>query len=167
MSQAADAPLFEALIVPHRSLSKRALNRLLIGICLLCSANASVFVAIGAWPVAGFTGIELLLAAVLFRSNVYSARGSELLLLMPSGLRIRRTSPAGARTETTLPAGWLRVELVERAGTVPSLLLVAHGVREEVGRVLGEAAKRDLAVTLADALHRYRTPVFDNPQLRD
>jgi hypothetical protein len=32
--------------------------------------------------------------------------------------------------------------------------------------VLGEAAKRELAAALGQALHQARNPRFDNPQLR-
>ena len=46
-------------------------------------------------------------------------------------------------------------------------MLSRHGVSEEIGRALGEAEKRDLAASLARALHRARNPVFDNPQLRE
>jgi hypothetical protein len=55
--------------------------------------------------------------------------------------------------------------LEELPGRVPRLLLVAHGVREEIATALGEAEKRDLSVALAGALHRLRNPRFDNPQL--
>lgn len=159
--------LFEAIITPHRSLSRRGMWRLLAAIFVACTLNASVFVAVGAWPVGGFTGVELILAAVLLRLNTRAARACELLLLTPSTLRVVRTDPAGARQETRLPSGWLNVLLEERPGRVPALYLVAHGAKEEVGTVLGEAAKRDLAEALAQALHRMRNPRFDNPQLRD
>jgi hypothetical protein len=42
---------------------------------------------------------------------------------------------------------------------------VARDFSEEVGRCLGEAEKRDLAAALDAALHRWRNPRFDNPQL--
>ena len=37
----------------------------------------------------------------------------------------------------------------------------------EVGGLLGDAERRELAATLSEALRRYREPVFDNPQLRE
>ena len=37
----------------------------------------------------------------------------------------------------------------------------------EVGALLGEDQKRDLAEALGAALRRCREPVFDNPQLRE
>ncbi len=159
--------MFEAVIVPHRSLSRRGLRLLLAGIALLCAINAAVSIRIGAWPVGGFTGVELLLAAVLFRLNATAARASEMLLLTPEALRIVRSDPKGRRQERVLSPGWLTVQMEERPGRVPALWLGSGGVREEVGRSLGEAEKRDLARALAEALHRWRNPRFDNPQLME
>jgi uncharacterized membrane protein len=161
-----DALLFEAVIVPHRSLSASGLRRLLLAICLMCSASAAVFVWLGAWPVGGFTGVELLLAALLFRLNARAARGSELVLLTEAGLRVIRTTPDGTRRERTLSPSWLSLVIEERPGRVPGLVLVARDVRVEIGRDLGEAEKRDLAEALGGALDRLRNPRFDNPQLR-
>lgn len=161
------APLFEAVIVPHRSLSEAGLRRLLLVICAMCGASAAVFVWLGAWPVGGFTGLELLLAAVLFRLNARAAKGSEMVLLTEAGLRVIRTSPDGVRRERTLPPAWLNMVLEDRPGRVPALVLVARDIRVEIGRDLGEVEKRDLADALGGALERMRHPRFDNPQLRD
>jgi uncharacterized membrane protein len=160
-----DVPQFEALIVPHRSLSSRTLAVLLGVLALLCCATTGVMVWRGAWPVAGFTGAELLLAAVLFRHNARGVRESELVLLSDAGLRIIRTDAKGRRRERVLPPAWLGVRLTDRPGRVPMLTLAARDLNEEVGRCLGEAEKRDLAAALEAALHRFRHPSFENPQL--
>ena len=161
----AEPLLFHAVIVPHRSLSRRGLTILLAAIFGACTLNAALFVAIGAWPVGGFTGIELLLAALLLRLNVLGARASEMLLLTQSTLRIVRTDRKGARSECALLPHWLRAELRERPGRVSRLVLVARDREEEVAKTLGEDEKRDLAASLGASLHRLRNPVFENPQL--
>ena len=162
-----DVLQFEALIVPHRSLSPRALGVLLGVLAALCCATTSVMVWRGAWPVAGFTGAELLLAAVLFRHSARGVREAELLLLSDSGLRIIRIDANGNRRERVLPPAWLNVRLTERAGRVPLLTLAVRDASEEVGRALGEVEKRELAAALDAALRRWRSPGFDNPQLRE
>jgi uncharacterized membrane protein len=161
-----EATLFQAVIVPHRSLSERHMRRLLVVICAMCGLSASAFVWLGAWPVGGFTGLELLLAAVLFRLNTRAVRGSELVLLTAAGLRVLRTDPNGQKREIVLSPAWLNVVVEERPGRVPGLLLAARHKRVEIARSLGEDEKRDLAQALGDALERLRSPVFDNPQLR-
>ena len=144
--------MFEAVIVPHRSLSPRGLAILMAVIGVLCALIVLRFWLIGAWPVAGFGVVEVGLAIFLLRLNAHRARASELILLSEDALRIVRTDRHGRREERVLPAGWLNAVLEEPAGQVPRLLLVAHGVREEIATTLGEAEKRDLWAALRDAL---------------
>jgi uncharacterized membrane protein len=166
MAGTQDMPvLFEAVIVPHRSLSLTGLRVLLGAVLVSCVASATVFAMIGAWPVGLFAGAELVLAAVLFHLHMRAARASEMLLLTQQGLRIVRTSAGGEVRTRVLSADWMTVRLEERPGRVPGLMLRARGASEEVGRELGEEAKRSLAEALAAALERRRNPVFDNPQL--
>ena len=162
----ADDILFEAAILPHRSLSARG-QRILIGLFGGVSVLTGIrFWLIGAWPVAGFIAIELGLAAFLLWLHQRSARQVEWLLLSSEAIRVVRIDPAGRKRETRLATGWLRVELEERPGRVPGLLLRAPGRRVEVAAALGDAAKRDLAQAVADAVRDARHPRFDNPQLR-
>jgi uncharacterized membrane protein len=125
------------------------------------------FWVLGAWPVLPFGALEVGLVVVMLRANARQARGSELLLLSETELRIVRTEPSGLRREKVLPSGWLTVWLEERDGRVPRLMLSRYGVSEEIAQALGEAEKRDLAACLTRALHRARNPLFDNPQLRE
>lgn len=158
--------LFEALIIPHRSLSPRGLRILIAVICLLSGLIMLRFWLIGAWPVAGFSVVEIGVAIFLLRLNASRARTSELVLLSEDTLRIVRTGRAGRRDERVLPVGWLNVVLEEHPGRVPKLLLVARGLSEEIAATLGEVEKRDLWSALREALHLARNPRFDNPQLR-
>ena len=125
------------------------------------------FWMLGAWPVLPFSVVEVGLVLLMLHLNMRQARGSELILLNETELRIIRTEPSGRRRERVLPSGWLSVSLFEREGRVPRLLLSQRGVREEIGVALGADTKRDLAASLARALDRVRNPVFDNPQLRE
>lgn len=161
------ALLFQAAIVPHRSLSPRGLKMLLALLALLSCYTMTLLWLIGAWPVMGFSGIEVGLAIVLVRAHGRGTRASELVLLTDRELRVVRTDPKGRRRECVLPPAWLRVRLEQRQGRAPALLLLARGMREEIGASLGEEQKRELASSLAAALDRLRNPRFDNPQLRD
>jgi uncharacterized membrane protein len=155
--------LFQATVLPHRSLSRRGRTVLLTAIGAACLLNVGVSAWLRAWPVSGFGGVELLLAIVLLRMNANRARDSEVLLLTPDALRIQRTDTRGARQEVTLEPAWMRVEMQERPGRVPALYVTARGRREEIARSLGETEKRDLAEALAAALHSWRNPRFDAP----
>jgi uncharacterized membrane protein len=160
-----ESALFEAVVTPHRSLSQRG-----IFILLGCLGTASLSVTLlfwylGAWPIAGFNGVEMAVAALLLRHHARSRRVREVLRLTSNEVQIDRFDINGVHTQASLPAAWLNVLLEEKPGRVPGLFLTTHGHREEVARVLGESQKRDLAEALSGALHRLRNPLFSNPQL--
>ncbi|HYZ64495.1 MAG TPA: DUF2244 domain-containing protein [Acetobacteraceae bacterium] len=161
-----DPVQFEAVIVPHRSLSPAGLRWVVGGLCALSAAVSTGLWLLGAWPVLGFTGIEILLAVWLIRRNAQGARATEMLLLSGAGLRILRTDRRGRRSERVLASYWLRAELEERPGRAPALFVQDRGARVEVGAELGEQEKRELAAALRQALERRRNPIFDNAQLR-
>jgi uncharacterized membrane protein len=141
--------------------------RLVVGfVCTVSLITTTLFWSLGAWPIAGFNGGEILLAMVLLRAHARSNRQRELLLLSRASLRILRTDADGRASESSLAPGWLNVILQERPGRVPGLYLSARGRQIEVGKALGEPEKRDLAEALSAAIHRLKHPVFDNPQLR-
>ena len=164
-AQAADRVVFEAMITPHRSLTARAARRIVLALCLASGASAAVFLLLGAWPVTGFCGAEIALASTLLLLHARSARASELVLLTGRTLRVVRTDPRGRRAVCELSASWLNVRLEENRGTTPRLLVAERNREVELGRVLGEIEKRDLAAALREALDRQRNPRFDNPQL--
>ncbi len=158
--------LFEAAIVPYRSLSARG-QRILLGVLTgLLMLGTLVFALVGAWPVGGFAGVELLAAILFFRWHARRMRAGELILLTPAALRIIRTAPDGTRRELVLPPTWLSAGMEERTGRAAALVVRGQGRAVEIAASLGEAERRDLAAALGEALHRLRNPVFDNEILR-
>ena len=111
------ASVFEAVIVPHRSLSRRGLYGV-IGAVSALSALISFFCwRLGAWPVVGFNGAEVGFAVLALNWHATSAaRASEVLLLSAAGLKVVRSDRRGRREEKLLPVGWLTVVLEERPG---------------------------------------------------
>jgi uncharacterized membrane protein len=167
MTVMSESPVvFEAVIVPHRSLGPRGLRWLALSLAGLSALVAFGLWLAGAWPVIGFTGGEVALAVWLLRRNALGARAMELLLLSDRGLAVIRVDPAGRRSERLLPSNWLRADLETRPGRTPALILRASGLALEVAASLGEDEKRSLAAELQNALHRQRHPTFDNAQLR-
>ena len=162
-----EAVRFEAVIVPHRSLGPAGLWWVLGSLLALSAAVSAGAWYLGAWPVIGFSGTAVLVAASLLGRNVRGARAAEIILLSDSGLRVIRTDGRGGRAEAVLRPYWLRASLEERPGRAPALLLCDGGTLIEIATALGEEEKRQLAAALRDALHRQRNPVFDNPQLRE
>jgi uncharacterized membrane protein len=134
----------------------------------LSATTGGLFLVLGAWPILGFTGAEaaLVLGLVALHRR-WSARAQEVLVLTEGLLTISRTDARGRQEELALDPYWTRLRLEERPGRVSLLVLERRGEAIEVGQLLGESQKRDLAATLGAALRRWREPIFDNPQLRD
>lgn len=157
--------LFEAVLHPHRSLSRKGV---IIAISVMLAGSAfttSLMFLLGAWPVIGFNGVEIALALFLFRLNIRAARARETIILTSEELQHSHTNIKGQTQTTILPPYWLKIVIEERHGRTPALLLAARNIRREIGMSLGESEKRDLAQALAAALTAWRTPVFANSQL--
>ncbi|HEY8612469.1 MAG TPA: DUF2244 domain-containing protein [Roseomonas sp.] len=167
MSTAQDIPLFEALSTPHQSGTPAGL-RVIAGLVTLGSAGLTVlFWSLGAWPVAGFMGGELLLVIGLLRAHRrWSSRIAERIILADGRIRVDRTDRRGRQEAETFDAYWTQVTLTPRPGRVSELRLSVRGRSTEIGHFLADPDKADLADALGKALRDYRSPVFDNPQTR-
>jgi uncharacterized membrane protein len=160
-------PLFQAIVKPHRSLSRKGLVALICCLLLGSLIITSLMALLGAWPVIGFNGADIALSLFLIRLNLRASRTVEIISLGENELEISRTDQRGRRELLTLRPYWLNVVREELQGSVPQLYLSSHGTHTEIAATLGEAQKRDLAAALATAVRRWRNPSFDNPQLRE
>jgi uncharacterized membrane protein len=161
----AEAPAFEALIVPYRSLTRKGAVIVVGALAVVTAAVALRFCLLGAWPVLLFSFVDIPLLVVLLAINQRRARASELIMLDTTQLTVIRTDPAGRRKQESLPAAWLRVDLNASKG-IPRIVLSSHGRQCEVGAFLHEPDKVSLFYALSNALHGVKNPRFDNPQLR-
>src|SRR5712675_1706836 len=115
----ADEPaLFCALITPHRSLGGAGFLVLMAAIGGVSFAAGIVFLILGAWPVVGFFGLDVVLIYWAFRINYRAARAYEEVMVTTSELRVRKVSHRGRVAECSpspFPA-WLRREAHQEAG---------------------------------------------------
>jgi uncharacterized membrane protein len=153
---AREMPLFEALITPHRSLGPRGF--LVVMATLACvSFGAGIgFFLLGAWPVVGLLGLDVLLVWVAFRINSRHARQYERLSLSREMLTVERMTFHGERRAWTFQPAWLRVELERPPEPDSVLYLASHGRRFAVGAFLSAEEKLELADALEAGLRRAR-----------
>ena len=160
-----EAPEFEAISTPNASVTRGTL----LGVAGLLMAGAAaaslLFVWIGAWPVFGFLGVELAVVLGLLITHARrSARAYERLLLAGGRLTIERRDGRGREESLALDPYWTRMEWQDAPGT--RLLLSCRGQRIEIGRHLNATERRSLHGALAAALRAWKSPDFNNPQLR-
>lgn len=145
--------IFSATITPHRSLTLRGFQVLMLCLGALSIGSGVLFVSIGAWPVFGFFGLDVLLLYLAFRANFRAARAYEEVTITQSELTVRKVSHRGGVREWTLNPVWVRLERIAHAEFgIERLFLVSHGRRLAIAAALGPDEKASFARALSTAL---------------
>src|SRR6516162_423597 len=162
--RAAEPELFSALLTPHRSLNRTGFVVLMAFLSLVSFVAGVAFLMMGAWPVFGFFGLDVLVIYWAFKVNFRSAQAREEISMTPSELRVRRISHRGHVAEWVLNPLWVRLdqEVHEEYG-VERLYLVSKGRHVSIGRFLAPDEKASFAKALNAALAAARRGVTYNP----
>ncbi|HEY8580959.1 MAG TPA: DUF2244 domain-containing protein [Beijerinckiaceae bacterium] len=158
-----NAQIFAARLSPHRSLDQRNFRVLLMVFAGACFFTALPFLILGAWPVAGFMGLDILVFYLAFRANFRAARAYEDVRVTPLELSVEKVSARGERRAWTWHPCWVRLEKQEHEEYgVEHVRLVSRGRGVEVGGFLGPEQKARFAGSLSAALAEARRgPRFD------
>ncbi|MET3355997.1 UNVERIFIED_ORG: putative membrane protein [Xanthobacter viscosus] len=145
--------VYAVTLAPHRSLTPRGFRMVMMGVGGVSLVTGLGFLAMGAWPIFGFFGLDVLLIYIAFRASFRSARAREHILVTPSVIEVRREPARGRRTITRLNPFWTRLtrEDDEDHGTL-DVALVSGPRTVPVGRFLGPDQKAELATDLSHAL---------------
>src|SRR3954463_8787439 len=141
---------FSTLLRPHRSLSPVGFKWLIRAVLLANLLVALPMYWLGAWPIAGFCGLDVALLWWLFDRNYFDARRSETLTLTDRELVVERVSPEGEREEHRLEAYWLKIHAGDR------LILTSRRNRVVIGRFLAPQERSRVAAELQAALAAMR-----------
>jgi uncharacterized membrane protein len=161
---AAEPTLFSAIITPHRSLSSTGFVVVMTLVGGLSFIGGMFFFLLGAWPVVGFLGLDVLLVYWAFRANYRAAAAFEEVTVTPSELRVRRVSHRGKVTQWTLNPLWTQLdrEKHEDFGLL-KLFLVSRGKKLPVANFLSPPERESFAAALSSALgEAKRGPVRAN-----
>src|SRR5271155_1708329 len=91
----AEPKLFSARLTPHRSLNRTGFLVLMGFLTMVSFAAGVAFLMMGAWPVFGFFGLDVLAVYWAFRINFRRAKAYEDIRVTPSELYVRRVSHRG------------------------------------------------------------------------
>ena len=149
----AEPTIFSAIITPHRSLSGRGFLLVMALVGGLSFAGGMFFFLMGAWPVIGFLGLDVLLVYWAFRANYRAAAAFEEVTVTPSELRLRRVSHRGEVAEWTLNPLWTQLarDTHEEFG-LQQLFLVSRGRKLPVAGFLSPPERESFAAALSAAL---------------
>jgi uncharacterized membrane protein len=145
--------IFAATITPHRSLGSTGFLILMLCIGAVSFVSGMVFLLLGAWPVFGFFGLDVLLIYVAFRANFRAARAYEEVTVTASELTLRKVSHHGVVREWTLNPVWVQLDrIVHEEFGIERLFLVSRGRRLQIAGFLGPDEKASFARALSAAL---------------
>lgn len=154
---APDQTIYRATLSPHRSLTPGQARGIVIGVGCAIAALSIPFYVMGAWPVVGFLGLDVLALWLAFRLSFRSARAHEDLEVTPLDLVVRKVSATGRQREWRFNPLWVRLERREHEEFgLLRLLLASRGRRLAIGDFLGPNARADVARDLSRALAEAR-----------
>ncbi|MDX1400343.1 MAG: DUF2244 domain-containing protein, partial [Kiloniellales bacterium] len=119
--------LFDARLTPHRSLSPRGFLLLMSTICCISFIAGFAFFLVGAWPVVGFLGLDVVLIYFAFRINYRSGRIAEDLKLTREELKVVRTNYWGEEISWSFQPYWLQILTEDPKSRECRVLLRSHG----------------------------------------
>jgi uncharacterized membrane protein len=155
-SPALRSPGLDLVLYPNRSLGRSGFAVLMAAIVLVSVAVGVGFMMVGAWPVTGFLGLDVLLLYLAFRWNHREARRAEFVRLDRDGLTVRRLEPDGRAHDWRFEPYWVQVSLDDLGHHGNRLVLRSHGRPLVIGAFLTADERRELARTLQAALQEHR-----------
>ncbi|WP_249123477.1 MULTISPECIES: DUF2244 domain-containing protein [unclassified Bradyrhizobium] len=156
--------VFAARLEPHRSLNRTGFIALMVFVSIVSFVAGLAFLLMGAWPVFGFFGLDVLAIYWAFRVNFRRAAAYEEVRLTYGELRLRRVSHRGRSLEWTFNPAWLSLqqESFEEFG-IEHLYLVSRGRRIGIASFLSPEEKGSFYNALTAALHEARRGPTYNP----
>jgi uncharacterized membrane protein len=154
---APEPAIFSAVVTPHRSLNHAGFLIIMAAVSAISFAAGTVFLLMGAWPVFGFFGLDVLLIYWAFRANYRTAAAYEEVTVTSSELQVRKVTHRGRASEWSFNPLWVRLERDDHEDFgLQGLFLVSHGQRLPVASVLSPQEKESFAAALAAAIGEAR-----------
>ena len=148
-----DTICFAKELRPRQSCSPHMIQCLIIVSIVLVILTGLIFVYIGAWPVFGFIGLELLALNMLAYYHYRRGFIVEHIVITENNLRVVRTVPSGHEYTWTFRRHWLQVNLQDNNSKNSHLELRSHGRAILIGSFLTPDERLNLATWLHNSLN--------------
>ncbi len=150
--------LFETELRPNRSSTSRAIRRLAFILCAVLVPAGLIFIYVGAWPVFGFLGLELVALIILLNYNHRRSYMTERIVMTARDLTVERIDPWGRRRQWSFQRHWLQVNVEANSDQTSILELRSHGSALTIGAFLTPAERHEVADNLRHALRTVSGP---------
>lgn len=149
--------IFSATLTPYRSLGRVGFIVLMVLFGGISFVTGMLFLVVGAWPVFGFFGLDVLLLYWAFRLNYRHAEAYEQVTVTSSELKVRKVNHLGRVREWVLNPLWVRIDKVELDEFgIDRIFLVSRGKKLTIASFLGPDEKANFAKELGNALSEAR-----------
>ncbi len=139
-------------LLPYRSLSKRGFRNLMFIVCFVFFSIGMYFWYIGAWPVFGFLGLDVLLLYYAFKINYKSGEIFETIKIIRENLLITRNFPSGKKQTWNLEPYWTKVEILNPGRHQHNLVIKSRNKVVLLGSFLNYDDKKKLLNQIESAL---------------
>src|SRR5258706_7111344 len=150
---APEPALFSAVVTPHRSLSHAGFLIVMAAVGGISFVAGTAFLLLGAWPVFGFFGLDVLLVYWAFRANYRAAAAFEEVTVTACELRGRQVRHRSKASEWSVHPLCVRLE---REGNeefgLERLFLASRGRRLPIASLLRAKGKESFAAAPGAAI---------------
>ena len=145
---------FRAELVPNRSLSPAGFTILMSLVAGLSFIAGIAFLLVGAWPVLGFFGLDVLLIYGAFKLSFRDSERREIVEVNESEVLVTRLAPGRPAEHKAFQRLWLRIELDEdkERELIGKLRLIERGKAFEIASFLGPEDRQEFYWALKDAV---------------
>lgn len=146
----------DAEIRPNRSLPNPAFWVLMAAFGVISFTAGIAFMLLGAWPVLGFFGLDVLIVFLAFKLSYRDGRRLETIKVTEEEIRVARRSPFGHLTAFRVPLAWTRVELAGEGEPDVQARLTHKGRNLIIGAMLSPKEREALAEAVRGAIEAAR-----------
>ena len=146
----------DAVLEPPRSLSPRGFNRVMLFLGVMSLIPGLIFYFMGAWPIVGFLGLDVLAVWAVFKLNFRSQTARTYVRVTAEAVDVRKVDGWGRERCTHMPSHFARVEF-DRAATGPDALRLASSAKAySLGEHLTPRERETFARRLSQAIRDAR-----------
>jgi uncharacterized membrane protein len=165
---AAGPVYMDAELRPNRSLSGNGFKIVMLSMAAMSFLAGLGFVSIGAWPVIGFFGLDILLIYLAFKLNFKSgAKERETIRVTASEIAISRTCYRGRVGWWRVSPSFARVQVDQPSDYEATIHLTAGGTCVPLATCLSPPERIAFADALKSALDRARAERYQTPALNE
>lgn len=128
----------------------------MIFVSLVSFGVGIAYARVGAWPVLGFYGLDVLAIYGAFKWSYRSGRMFETVRMTADRLDVRRVHPSGKWESWTFQPYWVRLSV--EGEDSPSVNLAERAVSVDLGSFMSVPERLDFARALEGALATARRP---------